>query len=211
MKEIANMISGGVMLGGLFALLAIVAGVFIVEFCRLWRLWKRNTGRYFVPLNLLALVCTYIGGTKPPAVFITWDEYFTHRSATVDTNDLRRITFDWDVAQGVPNFATATFKAVEKVWQDDPTSNGTFVIASVPMTNRTLTAYMTLDATNYIFFAECDFIPDAPVVTNGVYHVQCVGGEDVWVPIGMEIYDNGETIAPAQSYLLDLLMENKLQ
>jgi hypothetical protein len=65
---------------------------------------------------------------------------------------------------------------------------------------------MELDATNYLYFAEQSFIPDVPVVTNGVYHLHCIGGENVWVPIGAKIYDGVECISPPrENYLKDLI------
>ena len=198
MKELLCQIEGGVLIGAMFALLTLCAGVVIAEVGGAWKVWRGK--RKAAAMSMLAVAAIIIGGTKTPTVNVTWDDYFTApKSATVDTNDLRRIDFAWDLAHGVPSFATATLSAV-------PVTNGELTaITTVPMTNRALSVIMPTDATNYLYWMECSFIPDAPVVTNGVYHLRCVGGDDVWVPIGITIYNDGRQISPPESYLYDLI------
>lgn len=197
MKELGLAIEGGVLLGCIWGLLVIALAVLTCHIIRGWHVWRKK--RKAAAMSMLAVAAIIIGGTKPPTVNVTWDDYFTApKSATVDTNDLRHIDFAWDLAHGVPSFATATLSAV-------PATNGELTaITTVPMTNRALSVIMPTDATNYLYWMECSFIPDAPVVTNGVYHLRCVGGDDVWVPIGITIYNDGRQISPPESYLYDL-------
>ena len=204
MKEFLVNLEGGILLGALFALVVLRAAVVVAEVSGAWKVWR--TKRHSTALSLLACIAIIVGGTKPPRVSVSWDDYFTApRSATVDTNDLRRIDLAWDVAQGVPNIATATLSAIEAhTVNPDPSSNRLFTVATVPMTNRALSVIMPTEATNYLYWMECSFIPDANVITNGVYHLRCVGGDDVWVPIGISVYDNGRQLSPPESYLYDL-------
>ena len=204
MKDYLLSIQGAILLGGIFGLLAIVVGVFASETIRSWKIWRSR--RHKVVMSIVAVIAIIVGGTKPVRLSITWDSGLHDAGSLVNTNDLRQIIIKWTYDNWIPAAATFTLKAVPTTPNPDPAVDRTFEVASVPITNLQLHAIMELDATNYLFFAEQSFIPDAPVVTNGVYHLRCVGGENVWVPIGMKIYDGGECIAPPrESYLNDLI------
>jgi len=190
MRELGEIISGCVLLCGMFGLLAIFLVVVFHETWRGWKIWRSK--RHAVMMSIMAAIAIIVDGSKRPTAIIEWDEFFLHGTHDIDTNDLRRISFSWDVAPGVPNVATATFSAIDI----HTPSSELFNIATVPMTNRNLVAYMPTDSTNYMFWAECSFIPDAPIVTNGVYHISCVGGTNVWIPVGLKIYGDGISISP---------------
>ena len=199
MKDMLLSLQGAILLGGLFGLLAIVVGIFASETIRSWRIWRSKRNR--VALTLVALVAIYVGGTKPPRLMIAWDSGLHDNGSSINTNDLRIVTVKWTYDSWIPNQATFTLRAA---LNNQPITE-LFEVASVPITNRTLTALMETDATNYLFYAEQSFIPDVPVVTNGVYHLRCVGGQNVWVPIGAKIYNEAECISPPhESYLYDL-------
>lgn len=201
MKEICNAISGGVLLGALFGLLAIGGAVVVCELIRGWRVWRAQ--RHVVVMSAAAVLAIIVAGTKPP-LWIKWDEGLHDAGSHIDTNDFRRVEFAWTFDAWIPNVATFTLSAVELGLGGE-----LFTVATVPITNRALTVMMEREATNYLFFAEQSFIPDAPVVTNGVYHVKCVGGENVWVPVGLKIYGDAELISPpSESYLEDLMKGN---
>lgn len=206
MKDYLLSIQGAILLGGVFGLLAIVVGVFASETIRSWKIWrsKRNRG----VMTVVALIAILVGGTKPPRLSITWDSGLHDDGSMVNTNDLRQILIKWRYDSWIPNQATFTLKAVPTTPNPDPNVDRVFEVASVPITNRYLYAIMETDATNYLYFAEQSFIPDVPVVTNGVYHLRCVGGENVWVPIGAKIFDGEECISPPnENYLKDLIQE----
>lgn len=131
-------------------------------------------------------------GAKRPKPAVVWDEYFTRRSAEISTNMPQRLDLAWGVAAGCPPTATATLSARERTSAD----SNLVTVASVPMTNLAMSVIMETDVTNYLFWVECSFVPDAPVVTNGVYHVTCLGGTNVWVPVGMRIYGDGNLVLP---------------
>lgn len=190
MRELGEIISGCVLIGGILGLLAIFLSVEFHETWRCWKIWrsKRHAGM----MSIMALTAIIVDGSKRPTAIVEWDEFFLRGTHEIATNDLRRISFSWDVAPGVPNVATATISAIDIHTQ----SSELFNIATVPMTNRNLIAYMPTDSTNYMYWAECSFIPDAPVVTNGVYHISCVGGTNVWIPVGLKIYGDGASISP---------------
>ena len=199
MKDTLLSLQGAILLGGLFGLLAIVVGVFASETIRSWKIWrsKRNRG----VMTVAALIAILVGGTKPPRLNITWDSGLHDAGSMVNTNDLRQILIKWRYDSWIPNQATFTLRAA---LNNQPIAE-LFEVASVPITNLQLYALMETDATNYLFYAEQSFIPDVPVVTNGVYHLRCVGGHDIWVPIGAKIYNEAECISPPhESYLYDL-------
>ena len=60
-------------------------------------------------------------------------------------------------------------------------------VTNAPMLAGAMTAVMPHDATNYVFFVECDWSPTPTVVTNGVYHVRAVENGEKVVPIGVNI------------------------
>ena len=204
MKDFLLSVQGVILLVGMFGLLSIVVGVFASETIRSWKIWRSK--RHAAALTLAAAVAVIVGGTKAPLPQITWDSGLHDNGSEISTNDYRMITVKWIYDSWIPAAATFTLRAVPTTPNPDPSVDRTFEVASVPITNLQLYAIMELDATNYLFFAEQSFIPDQPVVTNGVYHLRCVGGENVWVPIGAKIYDGAECISPPhESYLLDLI------
>ena len=207
MKDFLLSIQGAILLGALFGLLAIVVGVFASETIRSWKIWRSR--RHAAALTLVAAVAVIVGGSKAPTPQITWDSGLHDAGSEISTNDYRLITVRWTYDSWIPSAATFTLWATPTTPNPDPTVDRTFDVASVPITNLQLYAIMELDATNYLFFAEQSFIPDQPVVTNGVYHLRCVGGENVWVPIGAKFYDGAECISPQHEnyllYLLDLI------
>ena len=208
MKELGLAIEGGVLLGCLWSLLVLAVGCLIYHIASCWRIWKSS--RCSAVMSAAAVVAIIVGGTKPIGPLITWDEGLHDNGSFIDTNDLRRVEVRWTYESWIPSVATFTLSAVEKdTVNPDPASNRLFTVATVPVTNLALSAIMEHDATNYLFFAEQSFIPDAPVVTNGVYHIKCVGGENVWVPIGLKIYGDSELISPpAESFVEDLMKGN---
>ena len=204
MKDYLLSIQGAILLGGIFGLLAIVVGVFASETIRSWRIWRSKRNR--AVMTIVALAAIYVGGTKPMGHLIRWDAGLHDDGSFMSTNDYRMITVKWTFDSWIPNVATFTLKAIPTTVGHDPSVDRTFEVATVPITNRILHAMMEMDATNYIFFAEQSFIPDVPVVTNGVYHLRCVGGQNVWVPIGAKIYNEAECISPPhENYLKDLI------
>ena len=203
MKEICDAISGGVLIGALFGLLSICGAVVVCELIRGWKVWRAQ--RHVVVMSAVAVLAIIVGGTKP-RLLITWDEGLHDAGSHIDTNNLHRVELAWTFDAWIPNVATFTLSAVEQGLGSE-----LFTVATVPITNRALTVMMEREATNYLFFAEQSFIPDAPVVTNGVYHIKCVGGENVWVPVGLKIYGDAELISPPSESFLEDLMKGNLQ
>ena len=204
MRDFLLSLQGAILLGGVFGLLAIVVGVFASETIRAWRIWRTKRNRKV--MTAVALIAIAVGANKPMGHLISWDAGLHNDGSFMSTNDYRFITVKWTFDSWIPNQATFTLKAIPTTPNPDPTVDRTFEVASVPITNRILHAMMEMDATNYLYFAEQSFIPDVPVVTNGVYHLRCVGGRDIWVPIGAKIYNDAECISPPhENYLKDLI------
>lgn len=195
MRELGNAIEGALLIGCLFGLLAIVLGVAVAELCRGWRIWRAK--RHVVAMSVAAIAAAIVA-QKTPTAMVAWDSYFTDTAYEINTNNYQQITFTWGVALGTPPNAEATFSAIDIHTYNIDATDRLFTIATVPMSDGTLTAIMETDATNYAYWAECSYIPDAPVVTNGVYHLQCIGGTNVWIPVGITIHDNGRCISPPE-------------
>lgn len=191
MKELGLAIEGGLLVGCAWAFVMLVGAVLAVSGGRCWRIWRRK--RKAAAVSAVAVVAIIVGGGKPPQV--AWDQGLHDAGSEIDTNDLRRVTFRWTYENWIPDVATFRLSYVTKA---DPEPEPVLV-ASCPITDLILSVVMESDATNYLFFAEQSFVPDVPVVTNGVYHVQCVGGTNVWVPIGLKIYDGERSVAPPEN------------
>ena len=206
MKDFLLSLQGVILLGGVFGLLAIVAGVFASETIRSWKIWRSK--KNWAAMTMVAVVALHVGGTKQPKLYITWDTGLHDNGSEINTKDLRQIHIKWTYDSWIPAAATFSLRAVPiSAANQDPSVYRTFEVASVPITNLQLYAIMELAATNYLFFAEHSFIPDQPVVTNVVYHLRCVGGENVWVPIGAKIYDGAECIAPPDNSVYHLIYQ----
>ena len=162
--------------------LALCAAVALIAFIvREWRVFRRYAGN--VGFYALAVVFILYAGTKPPTVTVTWDEHFSNKSYTVDTNNLRCISFAWTSPAWMPETARAILHAYGRAaFVPDATS-----VTNAPMSAGAMTAVMQHDATNYVYFVECDWSPEPTVVTNGVYHVRAVENDEKVVPIGVNI------------------------
>ena len=162
--------------------LALCAAVALIALIvREWRVFRRYAGN--VGFYALAVVFILYAGTKPPTVTVTWDEHFSNKSYTVDTNDLRRISFAWSSPAWMPETARAILHAYGRAaFVPDATS-----VTNAPMSAGAMTAVMQHDVTNYVYFVECDWSPEPTVVTNGVYHVRAVENAEKVVPIGVSI------------------------
>ena len=200
MKDIALAIEGGLLISCLWGLLVILVGVVAHHVIRGWKVWRSKRNR--VAMGIFALLACYVAGTKPPEFNITWDTGLHNNGSAIDTNELHHISVAWTYDSWIPPRSTFTFSAIPR---DAESTNELFVVASVPITDLSFEAYMEREATNYLYFAEHSYIPDVPVVTNGVYHVHCVGGTNIWVPIGLTIRNGATTISPPQTFLLDLI------
>ena len=162
--------------------LALCAAVALIAFIvREWRVFRRYAGN--VGFYALAVVFILYAGTKPPTVTVTWDEYFSNKSYTVDTNDPRRISFAWTSPAWMPETARAILHAYGRAAGVPDAAS----VTNAPMSAGAMTAVLQHDATNYVYFVECDWSPEPTVVTNGVYHVRAVENDEKVVPIGVSI------------------------
>ena len=175
----------------MYACLAGLAAVVLIVFCSavlppLCEAWRRASAKSRAARALFAagaVAAILYAGTKPPTVTVTWDEYFSNKSYTVDTNDLRRISFGWSSPAWMPETARAILHAYGcAAGVPDAAS-----VTNAPMSAGAMTAVMQHDATNYVYFVECDWSPEPTVVTNGVYHVRAVENDEKVVPIGVSI------------------------
>lgn len=148
--------------------------------------------------SLMIIIATIVGGTKPIRAIVVWDDGLHDAGTIVSSNDLRNITFKWTYDDWIPSVATVSIKAydIHTVNEDPNVDRGFYVCTGVPITDRTAMVLMETDATNYCYFVSQSYIPDAPVVTNGVYHIHSIGTNNVWIPIGLKIFEDSRIISP---------------
>ena len=174
----------------MYACLAGLAAVVLIVFCSavlppLCEAWRRaraksRTASAVFTAGVVAAVL--YAGTKPTAQ-VTWDEYFSNKSYSIDTNDLRHISFAWTAPAWMPETANAILNAYSRTAGIPDVE----AAATAPMSAGAMATVMPHDATNYVYFVECDWTPGPAVVTNGVYHVRAVENDEKVVPIGVSI------------------------
>ena len=139
---------------------------------------------------LSAAMFIYGGGkpTDPSRISITWDAGLYDAGSRADTNEPRRVTALWTYANWIPPSATVTLLATPL---SSPTNLLQAVGGPVAVGAGVIEVEMPTDATNYLYYGECSYVPTPAVVTNGVYHIPCtdVGRTNVWVPVGLKIYE----------------------
>lgn len=187
-----------VLLVGLYGLLSIFLCYIISIVCKAFKMVSR--GKYYASMFGLMFGTMMVGGTKTdiPTAQIYWDEGLRDAGTAIDTNDLRQITFKWSYEDWVPSVATVSGYAWDNTAGGVPTDfEGSIpIFSNVPVTDRQAIVMMEQDATNYVYYVEQSYIPDAPVVTNGVYHIHAVGTNKVWIPIGLTIKEDSRIISP---------------
>ena len=155
----------------MYACLAGLAAVVLIVFCsavlpplcEAWRRARAKSRAASAVFTAGVVAAVLYAGTKPTAQ-VTWDEYFSNKSYSIDTNDLRHISFAWTAPAWMPETANAILNAYSRT-------------AGIP----------DVEATNYVYFVACDWSPAPAVVTNGVYHVRAVENAEKVVPIGVSI------------------------
>lgn len=207
MKELGLAIEGGILIGCAWTLLALVVAVLFVRLFKTWRVWRRKSA--CAVMSIVAVIAIWVGGTKPARISVNWDDGLHDNGTAVDTNDLRRIDFRWTFDNWIPNVATVS---ILYITISEPESEPV-LIGSTAIAAQEMAVMMPSDATNYVYYVEQSFIPDAPVVTNGVYHIKCFGGDGVWIPQGLMIYGDENLILPpelpsGENYLRDLTLED---
>lgn len=172
--------------------LAVLLAV-VIAFCawairRAWRRWRGRGRTFALAMAGAVAAATFCAAPqKPAALTVAWDEPFIGGAAHVATNGVNVAEFSWRVAAGVPRIASADFFAVHRSQFSAAGTNDLFAIGSTVIGAEEFASAMAEHPTNYLYVALCDYIPPAPIRTNGVYHVKCVGGVDSrLVPIGLE-------------------------
>ncbi len=175
----------------MYACLAGLAAFVLIVFCsavrpplcEAWRRMRAKSRAASVAFAAAAVAAILYAGTKPPTVTVTWDEHFSNKSYSVDTNDPRRISFAWTSPAWMPETANAILNAYSRTAGIPDVE----AAATALMSAGAMATVMPHDATNYVYFVECDWTPGPAVVTNGVYHVRAVENAEKVVPIGVSI------------------------
>ena len=184
----------------MYACLAGLAAVVLIAFCAtvlppLCEAWRRARAKSRAANAVFAagiVAAVLYAGTKPPSVSVTWDEYFSNNSHSIDTNDPRRISFAWTAPAWMPETANAILNAYSRTAGVPDVE----AVTNAPMSAGAMSAVMPYESTNYIYFVECDWSPKPTVVTNGVYHVRAVETDEKVVPIGVGIKTPNQEESP---------------
>lgn len=197
MKELFDIFSHVVLWTGLLGLV-LMAVIGIIYVCKdAFATFKASKNiAIMIPFTIIAII---VGGTKPstPKAEVYWDDGLRDNGTEVDTNNLQQITFRWIREDWVPPVAVVHGYAWHRsVGTPTGFDNSIPIFSNVPVTDQQAIVMMEQDATNYVFYVEQSYIPDAPVVTNGVYHIHAVGTNNVWIPIGLTIRDDFHIISP---------------
>jgi hypothetical protein len=171
-------------LAGLAAFVLIVfCSAVLPPLCEAWRRMRAKSRAASAAFAAAAVAAILYAGTKPPTVTVTWDEHFSNKSYSVDTNDPRRISFAWTSPAWMPETANAILNAYSRTAGIPDVE----AAATALMSAGAMATVMPHDATNYVYFVECDWTPGPAVVTNGVYRVRAVENAEKVVPIGVSI------------------------
>ena len=140
-------------------------------------------------LGALAVLLTIYAGSKRPAV--TWDSVLADAGSAID------VTFAWTYPVYIPAASAVSIYALPKSAAD---TNDMFLVATTRADGSPLSVQMPTDATNYLFWAECSYMPTTPFRTNVVYHLDAIKIDDTirLVPLGVTIEDNGRRISPPE-------------
>ena len=168
MKEWALAIEGGVLLGCVWALLAICVGVAIVNVCKSWQVWKSK--RKHRVMTIVALIAALVGGTKIGRVTVN-DPYITNAGSYV-TNDVVHVA----VAARFPFIPqdmeiliwsrTLQQTNAEDWVQLVRAEEGPYRLREFPMD------IPVPNATNYDFMVAANYVPEPTVHTNGVWSIK---------------------------------------
>lgn len=180
------------------AALALMAALILAPYSHIA---KRGRGWGMLMFGTIA---TLFGGTKPkPTVY--HDNYLTVAA---------HFSLETNIVDNVTNY-TATGLCVSWMLSDAelvpiiPTSAPIYIEATADAgTNYTQIGQSTLGAgswedefengTNYQYFVWLDMAPDAPVATNGVYHLDLSQPvPNRYVPLRIKVEVDGETITPS--------------
>lgn len=165
------------------AVLIVFCSAVLPPLCEAWRRMRAKSRAASAAFAAAAVAAILYAGTKPPTVTVTWDEHFSNKSYSVDTNDPRRISFAWTSPAWMPETANAILNAYSRTAGIPDVE----AAATALMSAGAMATVMPHDATNYVYFVECDWTPGPAVVTNGVYHVRAVENAEKVVPIGVSI------------------------
>lgn len=188
------------------ALLAIAAGTVVAfigrMFRRSWTRWLAN-GRAFALLMACAVVVfAYCAApVKRNSLDCVFDVGFVGGQAYVSTNDSRVVEFSWQRGVGVPATATADFFAIHTTEFTADGTNNLVNIGSTTMGAESFSVLLDQDASNYLYWAACNYIPPAPMHTNGVYTIKIIFDDSSlykrYVPLGLEFWADGVRVSPA--------------
>ena len=190
MRDALLQLEGGLLVGCMFALGAIVLGVVFVEVVRGWKIWRVK--RKKLALALLALVAVIVGGTKSRVIV---DDPYVRDSGSFVTNDFVHVAI---VARY--DFIPASMEVM--IWSRELSltnaedwvrivraEEGPFRLAEFPID------IPFPDATNYEFMVAANYVPEPTVHTNGVWQIKgfIVPGTPGGETTGMMAFPNTKT------------------
>ena len=159
----------------------------------------------------LGAAIVYAAWKPPKDLQITWDNglsdngsFYTNAiPGMIYYDDARYLTVKWTKAAFIPDMATFKFWYGLKDTEDEMQ-----LLFECSVTNLEMTVEMTAHPTNWVYYAENYYVPDIPIRTNGVYHIDAISTKDATeaisskeanaVPLGTQIYGDSTRIVPPE-------------
>ena len=176
MREWGLAIEGGVLLGCVWALLAICVGGVVVNCLRSWKVWKSK--RHARVLTAAALVAAIVGGTKIGRVTVN-DPYISNAGSYV-TNECVHVAIAARYPF-IPNDMEILIwsRTLQQTNAEDwvrlvRAEEGPFRLYEFPLD------IAFPNATNYDFMVAANYVPEPTVHTNGVWSIKgfTIPGDD---------------------------------
>ena len=209
-----------VCLGFLLLLVPVLAAIHFGPYLKAGLKQLKESKVSMLVLSFAAIVTVLYGGSKIKNLDITWDNglsdnysYITNAIAPCDqypegieleTNDLKVLVVKWSKAIYVPDFSTVTFYGLPR---SNPEGDMTQLF-TCSVTNYVYPVLMPDQVTNFVYYMENSYIPDAPTRTNGVYHIDAAKIDSdvdldamskiLTVPLGTSIQGDDTRIVPEE-------------
>lgn len=164
MRDLALAIEGGVLLGCVWALLAICLGVVVVNCLKSWQVWKSK--RKSRVMTIASLIAVLVGGIKRPVIV---DDPYIRDAGSYVTNDLVHVAVEARYAFVPPSTEVLIWsRELSQTNAEDwvqlvRAEEGPYRLREFPLD------IPFPNATNYAFMVAAKYIPEPTIHTNGVW------------------------------------------
>lgn len=196
MKEFGEILSGVVLLGGVFGLLAIAVGVLVAHGIEAWSVWRRK--RNVVVMTALACLALVVGGSKNMRS-VNFPRTDMEAAYLIDNGSY--VSNDWVHVNFTTFMIPQSAPIVLAYWPDGSTNEDEFVeFLTSPLSDwpRPLD-FEFENAISNRWYCYTTWTPGPAVHTNGVFQQTWMtdAAEHTFIiPIRTVITEDGEQVAP---------------